>query len=73
MVLRADGYLGCSLAAVFLLSPLDKVTASLINFSELTELQENLVKGILTGNLTFLSLYIFIKTLGGVKIIFANY
>lgn len=64
MVLRADGYLGYFLAAALLLSPLDKVTVSVINFSELTELLENLVKGVLTGNLTFL----FIKALGGLKL-----
>lgn len=67
-MLRADGYLGYFLAAAFLLSPLDKVSVSLVNFSELTELLENLVKWILIGNLTFISLYIFIKTLGGLKL-----
>lgn len=59
MVLRTDGYLGYFLAAALLLSPLDKVTVSVINFSELTELLKNIVKGVLTGNLTFL----FIKAL----------
>lgn len=45
-VLWTDGCLEYFLAPVFLLSPLDKVTVSAVNFSELLE---NLVKGILAG------------------------
>lgn len=48
-VLWTDGCLGFFQAPVFLLSSLDKVTVSAVNFSEPSELLENLVKGILTG------------------------
>jgi len=68
-VLQADGYLGYFSAVAFLLSPLDKVTVSLINFSELTELLGSLVKGTCDSELNFpFSLYIF-KDFRGVKII----
>lgn len=49
MVLWTDGCLGYFLAPASLLSPLDKVTVSVVNFSEPSELLENLVKGILAG------------------------
>lgn len=48
-LLWIDGCLEYFLAAVFLLSPLDKVTVSVVNFLEPFELLENLVKGILAG------------------------
>lgn len=48
-VLWTDGCLGYFLGPAFLLSPLDKVTVSAVNFSEPSELLENLVKGILAG------------------------
>lgn len=66
-MLQAHGSLGHFLAAAFLLSPLDKVTVSLIDFPELTGV---LVKGVLAGNFT--SLYVLAKALAGVKIIFAS-
>lgn len=60
-VLWTDGCLGYFLAPALLLSPLDKVTVSAVNFPEPSELLESEF---------FLSLY---KDFRGVKIIFANY
>lgn len=49
MVLWTDGSLQYFQAPAFLLSLLDKVIASPVNFSEPSELLGNLVKGILAG------------------------
>lgn len=48
-VLWTDGCLGYFLAPAFLLSPLDKVTVSVVNFSEPSKLLESLLKGIVAG------------------------